>query len=103
MYILIDDEKNYGADIIVRNPVEAEWLLQQLTPSLQAVTTVGIDFDLGDPERTGEDVLRHTFEAFVFPVQIQIVSMNPVGRARISSLLIDYGYASSDGSNFIRK
>jgi microsomal dipeptidase-like Zn-dependent dipeptidase len=99
MYILVDDQRTLGADIICRNYNAAIQVLKDIKTTNEIC--LGIDFDLGE-DKTGEDVVKFALENNCCPAWVQIVSMNPVGRKRITDLLIDHGYQHQDQSNLIK-
>jgi len=97
MYILIDDERGLGADVICRNYKAALRLLAKLDARPSDV--LGIDFDLGGNE-SGNDLLIWAIAYKYLPKNIQIVTMNPVGRKQMINTLKDAGYSSNDSINF---
>lgn len=92
MYLLIDDIKNLaGFDIVARTSKAAKTILQFMGTE---ISYIGIDHDLGEEKTTGYDVLKWAFENNCIrqDVEIEIISLNPVGRDRIKNLLNDYNY-----------
>jgi hypothetical protein len=99
MFVLIDDERILGADIICRTPLAAGIIL----PALQYFDyTLGIDHDLGRA-KTGHDIIKWAIAREVLPNTIQLVTMNPVGREAMSLTLQDAGYTTNDGLNFVKE
>ena len=101
MYILIDDKKTLGADIICRTPSAAREVLWNFKTS-QHKYHLGIDFDLGCDEN-GLDILKWAWHSNLLPDYIQTVSFNPVGIKQIVDFLIcDADYETFDNINFIK-
>jgi len=98
MLLVIDDERNLGGDIIVRNPAAARAVLNQMNfrGVNYLITELCIDFDLGFPE-TGDEIVRWAIENRCLPPRVQVVSMSPPGRKAIENILKDAGYEEKDG------
>jgi hypothetical protein len=101
MYLLIDDAKNYYADIIARTDKAGMAVLKRLSGQ---ITCLGIDFDLGRESKTnGCDVLKWALAHKCLPKKVQVVSLNPPGREAIVNFLLDNGYQSKDNTNFVKE
>lgn len=98
MYVLIDDIRDLNADIICRTPDGAKLTLQGLA---LVKYTLGIDHDLSSKE-TGYDILRWAIDERLLPDNIQLVTMNPIGKKNMIYLLFDNGYTSFDNTNFVK-
>jgi len=102
-YLLIDDCRNFG-NIIARTADGGKLLLKLFNNwsiSFYLDWTLGIDHDLGGDE-TGYDILKWAIEKEYLPSKIQLVTMNPVGKQNMATLLFDAGYNSNDNINFIK-
>lgn len=98
MWLLIDDERDLGYDVIARNSAVAKELLP-----LKCWTMLGFDHDLGDQSVSpdnGYQVMMWAAERGYLSIHIQLVTSNPVGRKNMTALLHDLGYESKDGVNF---
>jgi len=94
MYLLIDDVRNFHCDIIARTAEAGKKILEQLHND---ISCLGIDHDLGELEN-GYNIITWALERNILPKQVQIVTMNPVGRKAMESLLIKQGYVHSEGT-----
>lgn len=86
MWLLIDDVRDIGADVIARTAESGLRLLATLEWE-----GLYLDHDLGDGA-TGYDLLREALEAGRVPPQVILVTANPVGRQRMADLLRSTGY-----------
>jgi len=98
MWLIIDDERNLGCDVIARTAEAGAKVLHAMSGCFECLC---IDHDLG-PGKSGYDVIRSSLNKGCLPKQVQIVSQNPVGAQNIRNLLMDSGYTSSDNINFFR-
>jgi hypothetical protein len=98
MYVLIDDQRTLGADIICRSIDGAKLVLQGFK---HVKYTLGIDYDLGF-EETGHDILKWAIKENILPDFVQLVTMNPVGRKEMAWALMQVGYESYDNINFVK-
>jgi len=89
MLILIDDQRDIGADIILRNAKAAKRLLEHY-PQINE-SSILMDHDLGGRE-TGYDILCFMFGLAIWPERFQLVTMNPVGRNNMEQCLRHAGY-----------
>lgn len=96
MWLLIDDCRDLGADIIARNPSAARRML-----ALGGWECVCFDHDLGSDE-SGYDIVVWAIEKQFLPPKIQLVTSNPVGRANMRAALEADGYSTNDGYNFTK-
>jgi len=94
MYLLIDDVRNFHCDIIARTAEAGKKILTFLHKDIDCL---GIDHDLGGAE-TGYDIVVWALQQSFLPNRVQIVTMNPVGRKAMESLLIEQGYVHSEGT-----
>jgi len=94
MWLLIDDKRDLGCDVIARTPVAGKMLL-----ALGGWECLCIDHDLG-AEESGYDIIKWGLQNGFIPKWVQIVSSNPVGRENIKNILIDHLYTTSGGINF---
>ena len=88
MYLLIDDLRNTPSDFIARTPEAAKEALSRLKPIL---TYAIFDHDLGECD-TGYDVMKWAIEHNCLPLNIQLVTSNPVGRDNMIATLLADGY-----------
>jgi len=91
MNLVIDDSKDYGGDIIARNPIAGKTILKNLLN----ITTLYIDFDLGGSE-TGADIVQWALQNSCLPRRVQIISTSPSGRKAIENILLNAGYQKED-------
>ena len=98
MYLLIDDERNYGADIIARTAKAGKLVLANLSTSIDVL---GIDHDLGE-NVSGYDIVKWAEANGYLPNKVQVISSNPVGRKAIANVLLDAGYRTIDNTNFLK-
>ncbi len=100
MYILIDDMRDLGCDIICRNGPLGMLVLNAMRGDFAVLC---IDHDLGpDDEMTGLDVIKDAASSNLLPDEVQIVSSNPVGVTNIGNVLKDNGF-TPDPSNRVFK
>jgi len=99
MWLLIDDMRDLNCDVIARN---AHAGLQMLKSGI--FDTVCFDHDLGEHQATGYEVMSHAFRLdYMGGVDhVQLVTSNPVGRNNMAMLLVDHGYTSTDGINYVQ-
>lgn len=88
MWVLIDDQRELGCDIIARNYAAGKAVLEAMHDKIACLC---IDHDLGGLS-TGYDLISWALEANKLPSQVQIVSSNPVGRENIERALLSGGY-----------
>ena len=101
MYLLIDDVKNFHADIIARTDKAGKGVLKRLS---NQITCLGIDFDLGrESKENGLDILKWALANNYLPKKVQVVSLNPPGRKAMVTFLLDNGYQTKDNTNFVRR
>lgn len=88
MELLIDDVRDLKADVIARTAAAGTRML-----ALGGWSTVIFDHDLGG-EQTGYDVLVHALENGWLDNRpnIELVTSNPVGLARMKQALENYDY-----------
>lgn len=98
MFVLIDDERNMGADIICRTPDGAKEVLWDMQGKLYVL---GIDHDLGYTE-TGHDLIKWAIARGILSNTVQLVTMNPAGGMAMALTLRDAGYITNDGLNFVK-
>jgi hypothetical protein len=97
MILLIDDVRNFHADIVLRTAKAAiEFFI--VVGDNMSFEKVYLDFDLGDG--IGLDVLKQAIFSNAIIPKIILVTMNPVGRKQMGDYLIDNGYHSYDGFEF---
>jgi len=100
MWLLIDDERNIYCDIIARTSHAGKEILRGLASVL---THLVLDHDLGpNSDESGYEVAKWAFENACMPENVQVVTMNPVGREKIVKLLESNGYFQ-DGATYKRK
>lgn len=98
MYLLVDDIRDLGADVIVRTSAAAKHLLP-----LSCWTVLALDHDLGDTQENGYELLKWAAEHGHVPPTVQLVTSNPVGRRNMANILkIDLGYTTIDGCTFYK-
>ena len=102
MYLLIDDAKNFYADIIARTDKAGKGVLKRLS---NQITCLGIDFDLGrESKENGLDILKWALANNCLPKKVQVVSLNPPGRKAMVTFLLDNGFKQiANGSWFERE
>lgn len=99
MWLLIDDCRDLGCEVIARNGTVAKLILQ--TPGL-FFDCVCFDHDLGTKE-TGYDVLKWALTHRCLTNRVQLVTSNPVGKENMANLLRDNGYTSRDNTDFFKE
>jgi hypothetical protein len=98
MYLLIDDCRTFG-DAIARHSRAAKLLLP-----LRCWTCVAFDHDLGYQSEDGYQILVWALENGHLPNMVELVTSNPVGRARMTAALLnDGGYMQESAITFVRK
>ncbi len=101
--ILVDDCRDSGADIICRN---GETALRVLREFWGEIDFLMLDHDLGERSATGYDILcwmEQTFhEPSKWPCEIQLVTMNPVGRDNMARVLKKCFYTAKHPRHFVR-
>jgi len=98
MWLIIDDQRDLGCDIIARTAEAGRVVLTYMGFKFDGLC---IDHDLGGKE-TGLDVLKYGVESKTLPNRIQLVTSNPVGRENMKNFLLDNDYSSVDGINFTK-
>lgn len=93
MWLLVDDQRSLGCEVIARTPLAAVKLLDYMADLFECIC---LDFDMEDTE-TGLDVLRYAIAAKKLPPRVQLITQNPVGRKAMQDALADARYISSDG------
>lgn len=88
MWLLIDDERSLGCDVIARNAKAAYSIMDRTGYVFDGLC---IDHDLGEGD-TGYDILQWAINRGVLPKKVQIVTMNPVGRQNMARALLAAGY-----------
>ncbi len=100
MYVIIDDIRELGCDIIARNGHAGIKILTALNGNFDVLC---IDNDLSDAsEMDGIDVIKYAAKHNLLPSQVEIVSSNPVGVTNIGNVLKDNGF-HPDPSNRVFK
>ena len=100
MWMIIDDERTLGCDIVVRDPKVGMKVLAAMRGQIECLC---IDHDLG-ASLNGYDVIVWAVNNGCLPNQIQIVSQNPVGADNIRNVLVqDAGYVTNDRINYFWK
>lgn len=99
VYLLIDDAKNFHADIIARTAAAGKAILEELSVNIDCL---GIDFDLGGAI-SGYDIVKWALARGLLPDRVEVVSMNPPGRKAIISVLLDNGYKQRSNSIFVKE
>ena len=97
MWLLVDDCRDLGADVIARNAKAAKKILawnilhdDSNSPTFN-FEGVMLDHDLGGAE-SGYDVALWALEHGYLPPKVEIVTSNPVGRGAFEVLLHRWGY-----------
>jgi len=98
MYLIIDDQRDLGCELIAKTAEVGKKALQALYKDIECLC---IDHDLGE-SATGYDIIYWAIGAGCLPKKIQIVSMNPVGKRAIARILSEAGYTSKDNTNFTK-
>ena len=88
MWLIVDDERVLGCDIVVRNAAVARVVLTLMYGKIEGVC---FDHDLG-PGETGYDVLCWAIQGGTIPRLVQLVTANPVGRKQMQQALVQAGY-----------
>lgn len=100
MWLIVDDMRELGCNIIARTPEAGMHVLCAMSDVIECLC---IDHDFGErSEKDGTDVIKFAIENNCLPDRVQIVSQNPVGVDRIRNLLIDEGYVSRDRINYFK-
>lgn len=109
MYVLIDDLRdinkyvNADADEKLTIRTFAEGMNFVKHTNLKDITLL-MDNDLDDPTpgNEGYDILYHAIDHGNYPIQVVLVTANPVARSRMSDLLLNNGYCYRGiGSRYI--
>jgi hypothetical protein len=96
MWLLIDDERNLGCDVVARTPRGGKEMLRQCKWD-----GLCLDHDLGDGE-SGYDILMWALGEGVVPPRVELVTSNPGGRDRMGAALEGAGYIRKSPTVFIR-
>ena len=96
MWLLIDDERNLGCDVIARTPDGAR-------QALRGCEFVGLclDHDLGHVE-SGYDILVWALNEGHVPPRVQLVTSNPAGRDRMGAALVAAGWKRLTPERYLR-
>ena len=94
--LLIDDAREIHATVTARNAEVAKAVLGAME-----FDRVYFDHDLG-LGKSGYDVMNWMFQRGIYPPEIQLVTMNPVGRENMERALRSEGYEKRGGSSWIR-
>lgn len=97
MWLLIDDERNMGCDVICRNSEAGKTML-----AIRKWEGLCLDHDLGCSE-TGYDVLTWALERSCVPAVVELVTSNPVGRDRMGAALVAAGWIKKAPHKYIHK
>lgn len=97
MWLLIDDIRDLGTEIIARTPEAGRRML-----ALGGWECVCLDHDLGHETESGYTILMWALEHDFLTSKVQLVTSNPVGRANMSAALEAVGYKTVDGVNYER-
>jgi hypothetical protein len=92
MWMIVDDCRDYGCDLIVRRIDAAKKILPLIHNEIEVLV---LNHDLGQKE-TGYDLAVWALENNCLPNKVQVCSMNPVGKGNICSLLIQNNYKEKD-------
>ena len=98
MWLLIDDCRDLGCEVIARNAKAACKILKHCW---QMFNCVCFDHDLG-AGGSGYEVLVYAITEDLLPNRVQLVTSNPPGRAQMTTALNNAGFTSTDGVNFYR-
>jgi hypothetical protein len=94
MVLLVDDMRNYGADIIARTYMAGLAVLET-----GKITVLLLDHDLGG-NLTGYDLLKDAKN--YLPSKVTLVTQNPVGLKNMQNRLLDYGYKQESPIIFLK-
>ena len=89
MWLIIDDKRDLGCDVIARTPEAGKELLYRLDWECLC-----LDHDLG-AKLDGYDLIKWAIAVKCVPPKVQIVSSNPPGRKNIAAALEGIGYVQS--------
>lgn len=95
MWLLIDDVRDLGTEIIARTPEAARRML-----ALGGWECVCFDHDLGHETENGYTILMWALERDFLTSKVQLVTSNPVGRQNMRMALEAAGYTTTDGVNY---
>lgn len=96
-WLLIDDERNLGCDVIARTDEGARLALQNC--SWEGLC---LDHDLGC-KWSGYDILTWALERGLVPPIVELVTSNPAGRDRMGAALEANGYKKLAPHKYIIK
>lgn len=88
MWVLIDDVRDLNCDIIARDGQAGIKVLEAFKDEIEVLI---LDHDLGD-SIDGTYICNYMLDHKIFPPRIQLVTMNPVGRANMETILKSAGY-----------
>lgn len=97
MWLLIDDERNLGCDVIARTYEGAKGVMEKCK-----FEGLCLDHDLGSGE-TGYDVLVWALEHGYVPAIVELVTSNPAGRDRMGAALENAGWVKKAPHKYIHK
>lgn len=87
MWLIIDDIRDQGCDVIARTIEAGKAMLQTGIPW----DCLCLDHDMGEAH-TGYDLLNWALERDLVPNRVQLVTSNPVGRINMERALVAAGY-----------
>ncbi len=100
--VLVDDDRNYGTDIIIRNYKSALKILTNY-PELTKNYYLMIDYDLNSGSKNGLTLLECLEAWGTMPKTINIVSSLPQGIKYMSEYLLEIGYIKIAGTFWRKK
>lgn len=91
MWVIVDDMRELGCDLVIRRVNIAKKVLPFLKDEIECLI---LDHDLGQQE-SGYDLAKWVIANNCMPNKVQICSSNPVGKKNIENVLKDNGYTYS--------
>ena len=99
-WAIIDDIRELNCQYVAKTGWDG---IEMMREHIEEIGVLCLDHDLGDAHAmNGFDVLYRLMLEGLVPDRVQLVTSNPVGRTNMGNLLLDRGYESRDGINFIK-
>ena len=99
MWLLIDDIRDLGCDIIARDAESGRVALACLHSQIECLC---MDNDLGGGEE-GQDLLKWALKQGYVPCHVQLVTENHIAKERMAADLEDHGFVRTDLNNLRRE
>ena len=99
LHVLVDDERKFFVDHTFRTVEHARTRLWQLGDE---ITHLYMDHDLGNDYDNGYKILTDFLEVGFKPLEVFLVTANPVGKQSMAAALLNHGYTKATPYKFYR-